>query len=378
MPAGTPWYVYVAISTDALCQWTKTCATGPSFRQTQLSARTNHIGNICTSGTVCAANPSADRNLADFFDLDVDAAGRVGVAWTDDNHGIIFGPTTTRGGYVSFAKVVDGPSLTASVGSFAAAAASSLSATGARVVARAGDALWPLNASGSVNFPTLDLLGESVSSGGGALTITVDLASTKDLSLGLGAGYQAEHAKYLTRWEHGKDVYFVAADTTGGTPTFYGGKIDANDELIRTAGTSVYGTKYVRDFDVSGKVEDGKITFSVPFSAVGDLRPGDRIFSMQSFTMVGLPDSVQTLYTSPDTIDATPPMDYQVGATTAVLGSKVTKKQTAGKTAGKPATKTGKHLPATGVGGETTGVLLVAAAAMAWRFRSSRRFGLPG
>jgi hypothetical protein len=372
MPAGTPWYVYVAISTDALCQWKKACPEGPSFIQNQLSARTNHIGNICTSGTACVAIPNADRNLADFFDLDVDAAGRVGVTWTDDNHGVVFDPTTARGGYISFAKVVGGPSLTASVGSFRPASGSTLTAAGGRGLAKKGDAKWPINDSGGTDFPTLDLLGQSVSSTASSMKISVDLASTKDLSLGLGAGYEAQHVKYLTRWAHGQDVYFVAADATGDETTFYGGKVDSNDEMLRTSVTSVYGTKYVRDFDVTGKIEDGKITFEVPFTAVGNLRKGDRIFSLQSFTMVGLTDALQSVYTSPDTIDVTPPMDYQVGATSAsVLPAKVQPKKPASGSTGNE--KPGKGLAATGVSGETAGVMLVAAAAALVALRSRRR-----
>lgn len=369
MPAGTPWFIYSAFTTDGLCQWSKTCPIGPAFLQTRVSDRANHIGNICTDGTLCAADPSADRNLADFFDLDVDRDGRAGITWTDDNHGVPFDATTTRGGYIMFSKVATGPSLRARGAAYARSATASLTSTGARVLARSGDAMWPINEPGGLNYPTLDLLGESVASTKDSLNITMDLASTKDLSQGLGAGSFGQHVKYLVRWNYGRDTYFVIADTTGSAPTFYGGKIDVNDEMVRTAGTSIYGTTYAPDFDVTGTVTDGRITFTVPFSAVGGLRPGARLYSMQSFTLVGLPDSVQTLYTAPDTIDATPPLDYTVGAT-AVLGSKVTKPT---PVSGKPAPKPrGRHLPATGVGGETTGVLLVAAAAALWVLRSRR------
>lgn len=362
-PAGTPWSVYAAFSTDALCQWDGSCSRGPAFAQTRVTERINHVGQICVSGIGCTADPEADRSLLDFFDLAVDTDGRVGVTWTDDHFGILNSATTDRTGYIMFAKILNGPSLRSGKAAFGTA---SFGAVPGASVARAGNAVWPINEPGGRNFSTLDLLGGSVSLGLTDMKFQMKLASTENLADGLAAGIGTTHVKYLTRWAFKDDIYFVAADTTGDEPRFYGGRVDAGDEMLRTAVTTVYGTTYTPEFDVEGSVSNGSIQFSVPLNKIGNPRVGDRFYSVQSFTIVGPDDALQTIYTSAEAIDATPSVDYVVGAK--VLGARVARTT---KPAAKPKPK-GGQLPATGVGGESTGVVLLSAAALAWVLRGRR------
>ena len=74
-PNPSVWNVYFAQSQNAL-------NSGPNFRSVQISDRPNHAGDICTSGTNCAGN----RNLLDFFTVDVDHLGAAHVVWSDDNN----------------------------------------------------------------------------------------------------------------------------------------------------------------------------------------------------------------------------------------------------------------------------------------------------
>jgi hypothetical protein len=74
-PNPSVWNVYFAQSQNALNR-------GPNFRSVQISDRPNHIGQICTSGTACSGN----RNLLDFFTVDVDHLGAANVVWADDNN----------------------------------------------------------------------------------------------------------------------------------------------------------------------------------------------------------------------------------------------------------------------------------------------------
>lgn len=359
-PAATPWFVYLATSTNALCQWDRSCPIGPAFRQARVSERANHLGNVCVSGLGCTIDPNADRSLLDFFDLGADSEGRVGITWTDDNHGIANTPTADRNGYILFAKMTDGPSLRKGKPNFGLSA-SAASAVPGVVAARKGNAVWPINEPGGRNFPTLDLTGASVRLGLAGLSFKVNLASTADLADGLQVGTGTQHVKYLTRWSFKNDVYFVAADTTGDEPSFYGGKIDDNDPLLQTGVTSIYGTTYAPDFDVAGKVVDGVLEITVPLAQIGNPRVGDRLYSLQSFTMVGPDDGLQTIYNAAETIDATPPIDYTVGAK--VLRAAV-KRQVSKP---KPKTEEG-HLPATGVAdARVLGAFLMAASAFGWR-----------
>src|ERR671932_2888700 len=68
------WNVYFAQSQNAL-------NTGSNFKSVQISDHPNHIGQICTQGLSC----SGDRDLLDFFTVDVDHLGAANVMWADDN-----------------------------------------------------------------------------------------------------------------------------------------------------------------------------------------------------------------------------------------------------------------------------------------------------
>jgi hypothetical protein len=75
---GTPnpsvWNVYFAQSMNAL-------NPGPNFNSVQVTPQPHHIGQICTSGLAC----EGDRDLLDFFTVDVDSRGAALIAYSDDN-----------------------------------------------------------------------------------------------------------------------------------------------------------------------------------------------------------------------------------------------------------------------------------------------------
>jgi len=74
--SGNPmvWNVYFAQSLNAL-------NPGSNFKGVQISDHPNHLGGICTAGLSC----SGDRDLLDFFTVDVDHLGAANVVWADDN-----------------------------------------------------------------------------------------------------------------------------------------------------------------------------------------------------------------------------------------------------------------------------------------------------
>src|SRR5437879_4757892 len=78
--SGNPmvWNVYFGQSMNAL-------NSGSNFKSVQISDHPNHLGGICTAGLAC----SGDRDLLDFFTVDIDHLGAANVVWADDN--------TTRG-----------------------------------------------------------------------------------------------------------------------------------------------------------------------------------------------------------------------------------------------------------------------------------------
>ena len=79
-PNTTVWNVYFGQSQNAL-------NTGPNFKSVQISDHPIHIGGICTNGTGCQSGDQSNRNLLDFFTVDVDHVGAAYVTWADDNNG---------------------------------------------------------------------------------------------------------------------------------------------------------------------------------------------------------------------------------------------------------------------------------------------------
>src|SRR5881275_1615987 len=73
-PPTTVWNVYFGQSQNAL-------NTGPNFKSVQVSAEPNHLGQLCTNGLTC----SGDRDLLDFFTVDVDHLGAAVIAYSDDH-----------------------------------------------------------------------------------------------------------------------------------------------------------------------------------------------------------------------------------------------------------------------------------------------------
>jgi hypothetical protein len=74
------WNVYFSQSQNAL-------NSGANFKTVQISERPNHYGQICTSGLNCDLLAGGNRNLSDFFTVDVDHLGAAIVSWTEDNNG---------------------------------------------------------------------------------------------------------------------------------------------------------------------------------------------------------------------------------------------------------------------------------------------------
>lgn len=69
------WNVFFAQSQNAL-------NTGPNFKAVQISSEPNHIGQICTGGLGCTTG--GNRNLLDFYTVDIDHLGAANITWADD------------------------------------------------------------------------------------------------------------------------------------------------------------------------------------------------------------------------------------------------------------------------------------------------------
>jgi hypothetical protein len=272
-----------------------------------------HRGSVCTGGTTC----TGDRSLLDMIDVGVDAAGRIGVVFMDNNNRLA-APNGTdnakQGPFVHFAKQVAGPSLMA---------ATPTVAVNVPRDARddtAGDATWP-NAANASNLPALDLLGAEV------FTVGDDLVARLRVADASVAGAQRDLAAYnavpqtsapagrlqhVVRFAAGFDVFHLSMETLeDGTRRFFGGRIDANDGLPNpTSPTAFIAAGYHTDpIAVSGVAADGTITLRVNAADLG-LATGSELHSVTGFAFAGPTEAVEfTAATPMRTVDASPPFD---------------------------------------------------------------------
>jgi len=97
------WKVYVSYSLNA-------SSADPVYKEKVAMSRSEflHEGDICTSGTGCAAGA---RDLADFFQLDLDPCGKIVITYTDNSRDVVTkeGRTTNKPELISFIGQKGGP-----------------------------------------------------------------------------------------------------------------------------------------------------------------------------------------------------------------------------------------------------------------------------
>jgi LPXTG-motif cell wall-anchored protein len=310
-PGEGGWWPYVSVSLDALCGWKADPCASPTFHQMRVAHKINHDDNICTSGTACAAT-GGNRNMADYWDIDLDRQGHLGFVWDDTTNGL-------AGPVVKVARQASGPSL------YRGKPKARRSMRHNGVADPRGDARFPIsgaNIKTADNHPTLDLRGTSVHLKGDRLQFVVRLKSTADLGAGVPTGNDGltplQQAKYVVRWDFGGQVYYAGANVAAGAgekPTFFAGEVSEAEGITSPTNPdnlSGFGNSYAALTDATGKVDQGRLVINVPASAVGHPKLGSRLFSVGSYAMVGGPDAGVTLETLPITVDAAPTFDTKL------------------------------------------------------------------
>ena len=80
LPASSKWDVYMA---QSLNLFSADPANPPVFTEVKATPSSMHTGGICTSGTGCG---SSDRDLLDYFMVDVNKAGYAAIAYAEDDN----------------------------------------------------------------------------------------------------------------------------------------------------------------------------------------------------------------------------------------------------------------------------------------------------
>ncbi|MDT7546828.1 MAG: hypothetical protein QOE99_2938 [Actinomycetota bacterium] len=310
-PGKGGWYPYVAFSSNALCQWDKSC-TEPRFSQDRIAHRPNHDTNICTSGTACAADPNANRNLLDYFAIDVDKAGHLGFVWSDTNN-------ATALPFVKVARQASGPSL------YAGKPNASLPQRHNGAADALGDAKYPIAGAEILtakNQKALDLKSTTIGrTPDGSVEVHMRIPGLPSSLTGVlpgggtaidDSGTPIQQARFVTRWDYQGNAYYVEAtlDGTEGGITYGAGTVSTDEGVFNGNPTATLGNTYAPLVAATGTHHAGEIVVKVPASAVGGITAGKTVYSVGAYAMLGHADlAVGVLQNLPVTVDSTPTFD---------------------------------------------------------------------
>ncbi|MCU1589312.1 MAG: hypothetical protein JWP11_568 [Frankiales bacterium] len=343
-PGQGGWYPYVAYSANALCQWDAHPCEAPTFSQDRIAHRPNHDTNICTSGTTCAANPSSNRNLLDYFAIDVDTNGHLGFVWSDTNN-------ATLEPYVKVARQASGPSLYAGrPNAFQPARHNGQSDA-------LGDAKYPIAGAKILtakNQRALDLAGTSIArTSNGNVEVHMKVPSLPSLSGSVlpatidDSTVPIQQARYVTRWDYEGQAYYVEATLNGteGGYSYGSGTVSTGEGVFNGNPTATLGNTYQPLTAATGRIAGGEIVIDVPAASVGSPTAGAQVYSVGSYSVLGPKDAVGVLQALPITVDSTPTFDTALP----VIAPKVRSASAGGSVVGVPAPQAnGASAPALG------------------------------
>jgi len=362
-----PWDIYMLQTlngTDALPQWT----------QTRLTDRPNHVDPVCLSGLGCtlAMGPAGDRELGDFFRVLVDRSGRAIVSFADGNNRlgaeVANGPLASPS-FANFVRQATGPSLYAAQVEVPPVAVPTNSVT---VGAHSNPVPFyvpPAGTQGPDNA-ALNLTKSSLAYGDRDITIRL---SVKNLDAVAAVSPPAlATATYLTRWWYKGQIYYGAAEDTGGQWKFFSGQV-----APITDGLAIKYAYYPASNAASGSVvtgPNGEIDIHVPLDQVGSPARNAPLYSITSYSLTQAtptlpsPPTASALTNFPQVADVLPAYNY--GVLAAGNGPSPT------PTIAVAQAPTGTALPSTTAGlPALPAVLLAAGLAVGLAARSRRRRG---
>jgi hypothetical protein len=291
-----PWY-----GNAALIKGANTAA--PQILQARFTQKPMHYGAICNSGTSCATNPSADRQMADFFGFDLAANGGLRVVYddtTNDDDGAGLFVTRQIAGQTVYGTNLDGKPANDPV------------------TDGTGDAQYPHYSQVGVgsNLPQLDLTGFKVSNPDPAtLRFQLSVADLSQLVPPPGKTTPVWLARFQalgplkTQPQDVYHVYFVYMQKTAdAVPQYYAGVTTCQDTTPNNCKVLEYGT----DRAVDGSISGNTITIDVPTqTGFGSPIDGNTLYNVTAFTFGR--NAVSDLYAD---VDATEPFDYKLGSVT--------------------------------------------------------------
>ena len=227
--SGQKWNVFMSQVVFPTSSTGAITGAAPSKTLVKVTPHPMHYESICLAGTGCIAS-QGNRNLADFFVVNIDRTGAAEIVYDDTSNGLIqpgFAPDNQQlvdhagAGVVTIARQSAGPGL------YGKGVSGSSHAPVSGLSDPAGDARYPVI--GGVNVPGMDIVGSNLSLAGGTLTVmtkVVDLSAPSVTSAALAAPL----LHYVTRWQMGDTLYYASMQNTAANqPTFSAGKTQSVD-----------------------------------------------------------------------------------------------------------------------------------------------------
>jgi hypothetical protein len=290
-----PWYGYTALVTGA-------DTTKPKILQTRFTAKPMHYGDICNAGLGCSTNPTADRQMADFFGFALAPNGGLRIVYNDTTNefdGASLFATRQIGGTTVYGTTLNGK------------------AQGDPVTDPTGDAQYPHYSQAGVgpNLPQLDLTSLKVSNPTPTdLRVQMTVADLSQLLPPAGKTTPV----WLVRFQalgpltsEPQDVYHVyyvyMQKTADAVPQFYAGTATCVDTTPNNCKLLQYPTTK----PVDGSINGNTITIDVGLNGgFGTPIDGNTLYNVTAFTF-GRNAASDDLYAD---VDATAPFDYALGS----------------------------------------------------------------
>ena len=230
--SGQAWNVFMAqvvFPTDSTGAIT---GRAPSVALVKVTPHPMHYNDICLQGTGCIES-QGNRNLADFFVVNIDRSGAAEIVYDDTSNGLVqpgFTPTGNQTVDHAGAGVVTVARQSSGLGLFGSPVSGPSNAPVGGLSDASGDVLYPVI--GGTNVPGLDIVGStlSLSRDGRTLTATMRVVDLRNPAATAAAVAGTTLLQYVTRWQLGNTIYYAAmTNDAANQPVFYAGKAQSVD-----------------------------------------------------------------------------------------------------------------------------------------------------
>ena len=288
--ASASWYLYMAQITGA-------DGKAPSITQVQAYDRPMHHGSICLAGLGCIQQ-QGNRNLADFFEITKDAQGAAYIVFDNTANDLIEQVPVAQQNVPegtadhSGAELVEVVRQVSGVGLNGTPISSPTDIGVHSITSPAGDAFYD-GLAGTTNYPGLDIRGLSLSESADSLTFTIPVTDPSQIAAAA-QSIGAPFVDVVVRWEYASKIYFAAVEVpVAGAPAMYFDGGAASIDLCSVSACDPHIMTYpgpavapATSHTITGSIDTGSITLTVPRADVGGPKNGERLDSVGAYSLV--------------------------------------------------------------------------------------------